>query len=98
LMPRFSLGAASLARLPSRPVPPLVVADRMQAVLAAVRPPLQLLPLLAQLVQATAHLLHRQLRAFPPAAAPCVRQQTSASTGTRSGAASGPCSSSPHSA
>src|SRR5262245_23221420 len=98
LMPRSSLAGASLAGLPSRPVPPLVVADRIQAVLAAACPPLQLLPFLAHLVPATAHLLHRQLRVFPPAAAPCVRQQTSASTGTTFGAAAGPCSSCPHSA
>jgi hypothetical protein len=37
LMPRSFLGIASLAGLPSRPIPPLVVADRIQAVLAAAR-------------------------------------------------------------
>src|SRR5262245_58657906 len=97
-MPPSSLAVAFLPGLPSRPVPPLVVADRVQAVLAATRPPLTLLPLLAHLVQASAHLLHRQLRVFPPAAAPCARRQTSASTGTASGAASGPYSPSPHNA
>ena len=50
LMPRSFLGVASPAGLPSRPIPPLVVADRIQAVLTPARPPLAFLPLLAQLV------------------------------------------------
>src|SRR3954451_13537104 len=87
LRPRSALAAGLLSRLPGRSVPPLVIAERRQALLAATRPPLLLLPLLAQQVQRAAQLLHRHFRIFPPAAAGCARRRTSASTGTRSGAA-----------
>src|SRR6185437_12057090 len=93
LRPLSAPAAAFLPRLPGRSVPPLVVAQCRQALLAATRPPPLLLPLLAQQVQRTAHLLHRHFRIFPPAAAPCARPQRLASTDTRSGAASEPCSS-----
>src|SRR4051794_22182402 len=98
LTPRAAPAAAFLSRLPGRSVPPLVVAQRCQAMLATTRPPLLFLPLLAQQVQGTAHLLHGHFWIFPPAAAACARLRTSASTDTRSGAASGPCSSCLHSA
>src|SRR5437764_577088 len=96
-MPRSSL-AAFLVGSACGPVAPLVVGDRGPLVLATSGPPLPLLPLQAQQVQRTADLLHRHLRIFPPATAPCGRRQRSALAGTASGASSARRSSCPHSA
>src|SRR5277367_2269275 len=97
LRPRSAL-ATFLVRLAGGAVAPLVVGDGVPLVLAARGPPLAFLPLQAQQVQRTADLLHRHLRIFPPATAPCGRRRRSASGGTAVGASSARCSSSPHSA
>src|SRR5215467_1783538 len=91
-MPRPSLAAAPLVGLAGGPVAPLVVGKGHELEPPASSPPLALLPLQAQQVQGTAHLLHRHLRVFPPATAECARPRTTASAGTTPGASSGPCS------
>src|ERR1035441_10169965 len=87
-----------LMRLACNAVAALMVVDTGPPVLAPTRPPAALLPLLAQQVQRTAHLLHRHLWIFPPATAPCGRLRTSALVGTASDASADRHSSSPHNA
>src|SRR4030088_961742 len=89
---------SALTRYACGSVPPLVIREGDSFVLATRASPTPLLPLQAQQVQRTAHLLHRHLRIFPPAVAACARRQSSALAGTASGASSAPCNSSPHSA
>src|SRR5271169_1725374 len=98
VMPLSALAGAPLVGLAGGPIPSLVVGDGVPPVLAARGPALLLLPLQAQQVQSTADLLHRHLRIFPPATAPCGRRRRSASAGTASGVASDRGSSSPRSA
>src|SRR5579875_3070169 len=66
LMPPSPLTATLSPGLPNGPIPPLGITNRGQTLPAAARPPRTLLPLLAQRVQNTTHLLPRQLRVFPP--------------------------------